>query len=52
MVPQVDLYRQKVSLSLLRVLYDPKTDILVTKRFVLPFRLLELARLGGIRDLL
>jgi len=45
----VDLHSQKVSLSPLRVLYDLETDVLVTERFVLPLRLLELARLGGVR---
>jgi hypothetical protein len=36
---------------LLWVLHDLKTNVLIIKRFILPLRLFELARLSGIRDL-
>ena len=45
MVPQVDLHRQEVSLTRLRVLDDPEADVLVTECFVLPSRLPKLVEL-------
>jgi hypothetical protein len=45
---QRDLHSEKVPLSLLRILYDPYSDILVTKCFILPSRCPELVKLGGI----
>ena len=48
MVPQVDLYRQEVSLPLFRVLDDPKADVLVTERFALPYHLPGLGELARI----
>jgi hypothetical protein len=44
----VDLYCQKVSLPLLRVLDNPEADILVTEYFTLPYRLPRLVELACI----
>ena len=52
MIPQVNLYSQNVSLPLLRVLYNPETDILVIEYLILPLCLLELVRLHIVRVLL
>jgi hypothetical protein len=51
MVPQGDLYRKKVSLSLLGILHYPKADILVAECFVLPYRLSKLIQLSGVAGL-
>jgi hypothetical protein len=47
-VPQLNLHRQEVSLPLLRVLDDPKADVLVTECFAPPYRLPGLVKLARI----
>jgi hypothetical protein len=47
-VPQVDLHRQEVSLPRLRVLDNPKADVLVTECFAPWYRLLGLVELACI----
>jgi hypothetical protein len=44
-VAEIDLYRKKVLISPLKILYYLQADILITERFKLPHRLSELIRI-------
>ena len=47
-MPQLNLHRQGISLLLFRILENPKTNVLVTKCFALPYRFSKLVELGRI----
>ena len=42
---EINLYRKKVSIAPLRILYYPQADILIAERFKLPHRLSKLIRI-------